>query len=1529
MHSWVIALLATGCFSKWEAIDADGDGLSVVDGDCWDYSTDPVPPEGALDHGVTASDIYPGAEDLPYDGIDANCDGLDDFDQDQDGFVPTAYVGIATLGLENSGVLPSGDCYDEPVAQPIDGRLGDAVFSGVEVYPGAEDVPYDGIDANCDGLDDFDQDQDGFVPTAYEGFSTVFSGNSEMLPSGDCWDSLDVDFVDPTGDYQPSEVHPNANEVYYDGVDANCDARSDCDQDEDGFDVLTGHCVEVVSEGERIDCNDLDATVFPNDNPEIYFNGIDDNCDSLDGDGDRDGDGYWSVDYPFTAGEVDTSVTLPEALNDCWDDPSSVSEAYTVLNGFSALDASDVHPSATDRWYDGVAQDCLDNSDFDQDGDGFASSYFADRSGSFGDDCVDAVSDPDYVDVGLLPEDIYPGNGTETYYDGVDQNCDFLSDYDQDEDGQDAEGFGGDDCNDLNPDIYLDPNLTEGINDGVDQNCDLKEACYLDVDQDGYGNASGTIGLSTDLTCTGEVGFANNVLDCDDGDATISPIAVELCDGQVNTCGGGLPSDEVDDDGDGFVECVIDANGWDDLANIKQGEDCDDTDSTLNPNTVWFADTDVDGFGDAGNTQIQCQQPSGHIADNTDCNDDDATISPIAVEVCDGQVNTCGGTLPSDEVDDDGDGFVECALDSNGWDDLTNVKQGEDCDDGDATISPTASELCDGQVNTCGGTLPSDEVDDDGDGFVECTIDSNGWDDLTNVKQGDDCDDGDATLNPNTVWFADTDVDGFGDAGNTQTQCQQPTGHIADNTDCNDGESTVFPNAPELCDGQVNTCGAAFSPDEIDNDGDGFVECAVDSGGWDGTGQKLGEDCDDGDASLNPNTMWFADSDVDGFGDAGDTLTQCLQPSGYIADNTDCDDADAVISPNTVWYADADVDGFGDAGNIQTQCLQPSGYLLDNNDCDDTDVAINPDTVWYVDADVDGFGDAGNALTQCLQPSGYIADNTDCDDTDGVINPDTVWYVDADVDGFGDAGNSQIQCIQPSGHVLDDSDCDDTDGVINPETVWYADVDVDGFGDAGNTLAQCIQPSGYIDDDSDCDDGDATSYPGAFDVFDDGIDQNCDGVDATGLTGSELQVGDLIITEMMVDTHVGGADEWFEVYNTTSETIDLFGLYIEDNNLNNRRQIPDHVEIPPNSYFVFVSNDDPQSNGGFDWSNIPHYDYPSIGFNNDGDDIALVYDNGSSQLVLFEIVYTDSGATDFHYERGVSAIVDDESIVSNNDSDLWCSSRTLYHTNSTDDTEYYGTPGSSNDVCDDDGDTHFYYADGSGDCDDGDATVFPGATETSDDGVDQDCDGFERCIVDGDGDGFGNAAGTLGNSSVLTCDGSGFSQNSDDCDDTDLDTYPWAPETADNTDNNCDGLESLNNPIETCVGNAYFDSTLGFDTYLLACDTSMTWADALSVCENVGYDGLAKIRTNFLNFELEGIMDENFWLGLNDRSTETVYEWSDGTLWNAQSDYENWKNGLNSNLNAGEDCVRMNKGGQWEDKSCSDTNRIACSIELP
>ena len=142
---------------------------------------------------------------------------------------------------------------------------------------------------------------------------------------------------------------------------------------------------------------------------------------------------------------------------------------------------------------------------------------------------------------------------------------------------------------------------------------------------------------------------------------------------------------------------------------------------------------------------------------------------------------------------------------------------------------------------------------------------------------------------------------------------------------------------------------------------------------------------------------YYADTDGDGFGDAGASRQACEQPSGYVSNNTDCNDNNAAINPNTLWYKDADNDGYSD-GTKLTQCLQPSGYKLAVNltaisgDCNDALASINPTTIWYKDADNDGYSD-GTKLTQCLQPSGYklavnlTAISGDCNDALAAVNP--------------------------------------------------------------------------------------------------------------------------------------------------------------------------------------------------------------------------------------------------------------------------------------------------------------------------------------------------------------------------------------------------------------------------------------------------------------------------------------------------------------------------------------------------------------
>ena len=85
-----------------------------------------------------------------------------------------------------------------------------------------------------------------------------------------------------------------------------------------------------------------------------------------------------------------------------------------------------------------------------------------------------------------------------------------------------------------------------------------------------------------------------------------------------------------------------------------------------------------------------------------------------------------------------------------------------------------------------------------------------------------------------------------------------------------------------------------------------------------------------------------------------------------------------------------------------------------------------------------------------------------------------------------------------------------------------------------------------------------------------------------------------------------------------------------------------------------------------------------------------------------------------------------------------------------------------------DGDT---FTVASGDCNDADPTIYPGAPEIAGDGIDQNCDG----VIDDGG---------------IDADGDGFTLEAGDCNDADPTIYPGAPEIAgDGIDQNCDGLD--------------------------------------------------------------------------------------------------------------------------------------------
>lgn len=136
--------------------------------------------------------------------------------------------------------------------------------------------------------------------------------------------------------------------------------------------------------------------------------------------------------------------------------------------------------------------------------------------------------------------DINPG-ATEIWYDGIDQNCDQLSDFDQDMDGDDAVEYGGTDCNDLDPNTFGDAVLY-----------------FVDADMDGYGlNGSGF------YACAQPPGTVLVEGDCNDEIDVIYEGAPGTFSGLDNDCNGTVEGDEV-------FDCPADLNndGFHDTSDI-------------------------------------------------------------------------------------------------------------------------------------------------------------------------------------------------------------------------------------------------------------------------------------------------------------------------------------------------------------------------------------------------------------------------------------------------------------------------------------------------------------------------------------------------------------------------------------------------------------------------------------------------------------------------------------------------------------------------------------------------------------------------------------------------------------------------------------------------------------------------------------------------------------------------------------------------------------------------------------------------
>jgi len=310
--------------------------------------------------------------------------------------------------------------------------------------------------------------------------------------------------------------------------------------------------------------------------------------------------------------------------------------------------------------------------------------------------------------------------------------------------------------------------------------------------------------------------------------------------------------------------------------------------------------------------------------------------------------------------------------------------------------------------------------------------------------------------------------------------------------DCDDLNPMINPNVPETCDNLDNNCNAAI------------------------------------DEGLQLN-QYYLDADGDGFGDAENILETCSStpPAGYVTDSLDCNDGEALANPDFAEVCDG-VDN--DCNGIVDDGIQIFTYYLDN--------------------DSDGFGAAATSVDTCqsFAIAGYVDNALDCNDDDATINPDSPevcdaidndcngraddgltqnrYYLDADADGYGDPLILAETCIDtpPTGFVSNALDCNDSDARLNPLAAevcdgidndcngladdgifmyrYYIDRDADGHGDLAFALDTCLNfaPENFVLDSLDCDDANPGIFPGATEISDNGIDEDCTGSDYFRIT---------------------------------------------------------------------------------------------------------------------------------------------------------------------------------------------------------------------------------------------------------------------------------------------------------------------------------------------------------------------------------------------------------------------------------------------
>jgi hypothetical protein len=382
------------------------------------------------------------------------------------------------------------------------------------------------------------------------------------------------------------------------------------------------------------------------------------------------------------------------------------------------------------------------------------------------------------------------------------------------------------------------------------------------------------------------------------------------------------------------------------------------------------------------------------------------------------------------------------------------------------------------------------------------------------------------------------------------------------------------------------------------------------------------------------------------------------------------------------------------------------------------------------------------------------------------------WCVGSTIYGdgdFGTPGEANDICPNADGDgdgLTADEDCDDTDANITVNT-YYRDNDSDTYGNPNVEVTGCSAPAGYVEDNTDCNDSNSSINPGAVEICDD-VDNDCDNS----------------IDDADAGLDTGTATTWYHDGDSDNYGDDLDTL----------------LQCDSPADYIAIGGDCDDNNAGI---NPGATDIELNGIDEDcsGSDNTGADDDGDGFTVA-EGDCNDGNASINPNAAEVCDGIDNDCDGGIDDNDLQGATNASTWFVDSDSDGFGGSTTIA--ACNRPAGTFAT----STDCDDSNANIFPDATETLNDGIDQDCDGGDLCYNDADDDGFLDANPGTRVSADLDCNDPFEGTLSDpktDCNDSLASVSPGSPEICDSLDNDCDGsIDDADADVDTSTGSTYY-----------------------------------------------------------------------------------------------------------------------------